>query len=379
MFQRKVGSEAEGSGVLYLALELGWSEWKLAFCVRWGGKARQRTIVARDVEALVEEIRRSQERYGLPTSSRVVSCYEAGRDGFWLHRFLGTIGVESRVVDSSSIETNRRSRQAKSDRVDAQKLLNLLMRNDQEGRAGWSVLRVPSVEEEDGRQLARELEELKAERTAHRNRMRGLLASQGLDLPPQTDFEEKLNAARLWDGTAVPAGLRSRLEREWERLVLLSQQIRFLEEQRRLRLKEPQEPVAQGARRLCELKSIGPNSAWLFSGEFFAWRQFRNRRQVGALAGLSPTPYQSGDRLNREQGISRNGNARVRSMAIEIAWSWLRFQPTSQLSQWFQQRFGAGGSRSRRIGIVALARKLLVALWRYLDQGIIPEGALLKS
>lgn len=379
MSQRMIGAEAESRGVLYLALELGWSDWKLAFSVVGSGRARQRTIAARDLLALGEEIRRSQEKYGLSPSSRVVSCYEAGRDGFWLHRFLLTIGVESFVVDSSSIEMNRRARQAKSDRVDAQKLLTLLMRNDQEGKAGWSVLRVPSVEEEDGRQLARELEELKAERTAHRNRMRGLLASQGLDLSPQTDFEEKLNAARLWDGTAVAEGLRTRLEREWERLVLLSQQIRFLEEQRRLRLQKPEEPVAQGARRLCELKSIGANSAWLFSGEFFAWRQFRNRRQVGALAGLAPTPYQSGDRLNREQGISRNGNARVRSMAIEIAWSWLRFQPTSQLSLWFQQRFGAGGSRSRRIGIVALARKLLVALWRYLDQGIIPEGALLKS
>lgn len=367
------------TGVLYMALELGWSQWKLGFVSEAGQKPRQRTMAARDLAALQGEIGRARARFGLCESSRVVSCYEAGRDGFWLHRYLESLGVKNRVVDSASIEMNRRSRQAKSDGVDVGKLLSLLVRSESGERVGWSVVRVPSVEEEDGRQLSRELETLKQERTAHRNRLRGLLASQGVDLKIRRDFREQLQRVKLWDGSSLGEDLRSRFEREWERLELLEQQIAELEKQRRDRVSKAQEPVAQVAKRLCLLKSIGLNSAWLFSGEFFAWRQFRNRRQIGSLSGLAPTPYQSGDRLHREQGISRAGNERVRSMAIEIAWAWLRFQPRSELSLWFQERFARGGSRSRRIGIVALARKLLVALWRYLEAGEIPAGAQLKS
>lgn len=367
------------NGVLYMVLELGWSQWKLGFASEAGQKPRQRTIAARNVAALQGEIGRAKERFGLSESSPVVSCFEAGRDGFWLHRYLESLGVKNRVVDSASIEMNRRARQAKSDGVDVQKLLSLLIRSETEGRAGWSVVRVPSVEEEDGRQLSRELETLKKERTAHRNRLRGLLASQGIDLKIRRDFRAELQRAKLWDGSSLSEDLRSRFEREWERLELLEKQISDLERQRRDRVSQAQGPVAQVAQCLCRLKSIGLNSAWLFSGEFFAWRQFRNRRQVGSLSGLAPTPYQSGDRLHREQGISRAGNERVRSMAIEIAWAWLRFQPRSQLSLWFQERFARGGSRSRRIGIVALARKLLVALWRYVQTGEIPAGAELKS
>jgi transposase len=367
------------NGVLYMALELGWSQWKLAFVSEAGQKPRQQTIAARDLAALQIEIGRAKARFGLCESARVVSCYEAGRDGFWLHRYLESTGVKNRVVDSASIEMNRRARQAKSDGVDVQKLLSLLVRSETGEGVRWSVVRVPSVKEEDGRQLSRELETLKRERTAHRNRLRGLLAGQGVDLKIRRDFREKLQLVKLWDGSSLSEDLRSRFEREWERLEVLEKQIAGLEKQRRDRIAQAQEPVAQVAQRLCKLKSIGLNSAWLFSGEFFAWRQFRNRRQVGSLAGLAPTPYQSGDRLHREQGISRAGNERVRSMAIEIAWAWLRFQPRSQLSLWFQERFGKGGSRSRRIGIVALARKLLVALWRYLQTGEIPDGAELKS
>ena len=367
------------NGVLYMALELGWSQWKLAFVSEAGQRPRQQTIAARDLAALQREIGRAKTRFGLGESARVVSCYEAGRDGFWLHRYLASIGVDNRVVDSASIEMNRRARQAKSDSVDVQKLLSLLVRSESGEGVRWSVVRVPSVEQEDGRQLSRELETLKRERTAHRNRLRGLLASQGVDLKIRPDFRETLSLVKLWDGSSLSQDLRSRFEREWERLELLDKQIAGIEKQRQDRVSLAQEPVAQVARRLYALKSIGLNSAWLFSSEFFAWRQFGNRRQVGALSGLAPTPYQSGDRLHREQGISRAGNERVRSMAIEIAWAWLRFQPRSQLSLWFQERFGKGGSRSRRIGIVALARKMLVALWRYLETGEIPDGAQLKS
>lgn len=365
---------------LYLALELGWSQWKLGFTTQAGQKPRLRTIKARDLRALGEEIRRAKERFGLPESARVVSCYEAGRDGFWLHRYLVSVGVENQVVDSSSIEVNRRARRAKTDKLDVIKLLVLLMRYDAGEKKVWSVVRVPSVGEEDGRQLGRELETLKQERTGHCNRIRGLLASQGVEVGGgRGGVRRGLEAVRLWDGSALPADLQARLERERERLELLEAQIQALEKQRCERVAQPADRAVEQVRQLLLLRAIGINSAWLFVMEFFAWRQFRNRRQVGGLSGLSPTPYSSGDRLNHEQGIDKAGNARVRTMAIEIAWGWLRWQPQSELSRWYRERFGNGNSRSRRVGIVALARKLLVALWRYLETGEIPAGAELKA
>lgn len=365
-------------GKLYMALELGWGNWKLAFTTQAGEKPRLRSLAARDLITLEQEIEHAKQRFGLPSSAPVVSCYEAGRDGFWLHRYLRGQGVDNRVVDSSSIEVDRRARHAKSDGVDAQKLLDLLVRSAPGQKRGFRVVRVPSPQEEDARQLHRELAALKQERTRHTNRMRGLLAGQGIDLKVGPSFRQELQEARLFDGGPVAAGLRARLERELARLELLCQQICELEKQRRDLLKNSQEASVQQVRQLLLLKALGNNSSWVFVNEFFSWRQFRNRREVAALAGLTPTPYQSGS-SNHEQGISRAGNTRIRSMAIEIAWVWLRCQPRSQLSLWFKERFGAGGRRSRRIGIVALARRLLVALWRYLETGVIPEGSTLKA
>jgi transposase len=368
-------------GTLYVALELSQSKWQLAFTTQAGQKPRLRQIKARDLKSLAEEIRSAKQRFSLSASSRVMSCYEAGRDGFWLHRHLESVGVESRVVDSSSIEVNRRARRAKTDRLDAIKLLSLLVRYDSGEKGVWSVVRVPSPKEEDGRQLGRELAMLKGERTGHWNRIRGLLAAQGIELGSGClgRFQEWLEEVRLWDGSALPAGLRARLERELERLESVEEQIRTLELHRRERVAEAKSREDEQVGQLLLLQGIGMNSSWLFVMEFFAWRQFRNRRQVGALAGLAPTPYSSGDSLHHEQGIAKAGNERVRTMAIEIAWCWLRWQPRSELSKWFQERFGKGNSRSRRVGIVALARKLLVALWRYLETGVLPEGAQLKA
>jgi transposase len=376
---RKQESTTREGGKLYMALELGWGKWKLAFTTEAGEKPRLRNLDARSLETLWQEIDHAKQRFCLDSTAPVVSCYEAGRDGFWLHRWLISKGVDNRVVDSSSIEVDRRARRAKSDGVDAQKLLDLLVRSEQKGqKRPWSVARVPSPQEEDARQLSRELEALKQERTRHSNRMRGLLASQGLDLEVGPHFREQLEQSRLWDGSAVEPGLRSRLERELVRLELLQEQISELDKQRRALLKSSEEASVAQVRKLKLIKALGDNSAWLFVYEFFSWRKFRNRREVAARAGLAPTPYQSGD-SNHEQGISRAGNARIRSMAIEIAWVWVRCQPRSQLTLWFQERFGSGGKRSRRIGIVALARRLLVALWRYLETGTLPEGAMLKS
>ena len=366
--------------VLYLAFDLGRKEWKLAFTVGRGERPRLRTVAAGDLGGLTQEIDRARQRWGVAPESRVVSCYEAGRDGFWLHRYLLSRGISNLVVDSSSIEVNRRARRAKTDRLDAQKLLRLLVRHDlgEEEDRVWSVVRVPSVEQEADRQLHRDWEELKQERTLHRNRIQALLACQGITLRLGADFGDRLEGLALWDGSALPLPLQERLKREWERLKLVEEQIRDLNREKEEAVAGAADASLQQIQQLTTLKGIGVTSAWLFVREFFGWRQFRNRREVGALAGLAPVPCQSGS-TDHEQGISKAGNVRLRTMAIEIAWSWLRYQPTSSLSLWFRERYGPGSRRSRRVGIVALARKLLVSLWRFLETGVVPEGAQLKT
>jgi transposase len=330
------------------------------------------------VEAVLGEIERSRRRFRLPDAVRVVSCYEAGRDGFWLHRFLVDQGIENRVVDSSSIEVNRRQRRVKTDRMDVGKLLGLLMRYEAGDRKAWSFVHVPTVAEEDARQLHRELLNTKRDRTRVTNRIRGLLANQGLEIDLKADVQTQLDQMRQWDGSSLPSGLHARLHREWEKVEFLTRQIQSLQNERRRLVRCGDDPAMQKISQLLTLRGIGANSAWLYTMEFFGWRQFRSGKEIGALAGLTPTPHQSGE-LRRELGIAKAGNRRVRWMAIEGAWAWLRFQPQSALSQWYQERFGGGGPRMRKVGIVALARKLLIALWQFLEKGVVPEGAELKT
>jgi transposase len=237
---------------------------------------------------------------------------------------------------------------------------------------------VPSVEAEDKRQLHRDLETLKQERASTTTRIKGLLSSQGIRLTSLSKFPEQLDALRLWDGSPLPSGLRRRLLRVYAHHAFLSQQIAELEAERRTQLQSAQDASIEKVRQLMSLRGIGINGAWLLVMEFFSWRDFKNRREVGGLAGLTPTPYQSGASA-REQGITKSGNRHIRWMTTELAWSWLRYQPESALSCWFRERFGGGGKRLRRIGIVAVARKLLIALWRFLETGVIPEGAELKE
>jgi len=362
---------------LFLAFELSQAEWKLGFTIGMGQAPRLRTIKARDLAGLQKEIREARIRFGLSAETEVFSCYEAGRDGFWLHRYLEANGVSNSVVDSASIEINRRFRRAKTDRLDVGKLLNMLVRFHQGEQKVWSVVHVPSVEVEDQRQLHRELMALKREQTHHINRIKGLLSSQGIVLEVKKDFLEQLEAVRLWNGAVIAADLHILLEREHERLELVRDQIHRIEVRRKELLRDSNDPAIEQVRCLLRLKGIGMNSAWVDVMEFFSWRAFHNRRELGALAGLTPTPYQSGENA-KERGISKAGNRPVRAMAIEIAWIWLRNQPNSQLSLWYLKRFGKGSRRMRKIGIVALARKLLIALWRYLEYGILPEGAQLK-
>ena len=362
---------------LYLAFELSKEKWKLAFSTGLGQKPRRRTMDAGDLLVLQQEIILAKRRFRLPEAVAVRSCYEAGRDGFWLHRYLLETKTENLVVDSSSIEVDRRAKRAKTDRIDVGKLLNMLIRYHGGEQKVWRVVHVPSVEAEDKRHLHRQLSAFKADRTRHVSRIKGLLATQGLDLPLHVDFLERLEAARLWDGSPLPPGLRARVAREHEALRFVEQQIEALEAERDELIETSDDPSVVKVRQLMKLRAIGPVSAWLFVMEFFGWRQFRNRREVGGLAGLTPTPHQSGEE-SREQGISKAGNRPVRAMAVEIAWCWLRYQPDSELSLWFYKNFGHGGKRMRKVGIVALARKLLVALWRYLETGEIPAGAQLK-
>jgi transposase len=360
---------------LYLALELGWNEWKLAFATAPADAPRLRSIGGRKLDVLQQEIAKAKKRFGLPEDAPVYCCYEAGRDGFWLHRWLEAQGLHNLIVDSASIEVNRRKRRAKNDQIDATKLVSMLLRYHGGEKKLWKVVRVPSPEDEDRRQLHRDLLELKAEQTQHVNRIKGLLAGCGLGVAKiGDDFTKVLTELRQSDGSPVPPEMQQRLRREYERHEFVHRQIRDVENERARRIRTSQEKPLEQVRKLLTLRGIGANSAWLYVMEFFGWRQIKNRRELASLAGLTPTPYDSGD-SSREQGISKAGNRRLRMMAVEIAWCWLQFQPQSGLSEWYQQRWGKGNSRQRRIGIVALARKLLVALWRYLETGVAPAGA----
>ena len=303
-----------------------------------------------------------------------------GRDGFWVHRALATRGVQNTVVDAASIEVNRRRRRAKSDRLDAQALVRLLMCHTAGERGVWHVVHVPSVDAEDRRHLHRERFALTRQRTRRVTRIKSLLALHGVVLPRPRGLPARMPALVGWDGAALPAGVAARLTREWTRLRVLTHDIRTLERERADWLagpEAPQDPVRRTVARLRALRGIGDVTAWLYTTEFFGWRQFHNRREVAALAGLTPTMQASGEAAH-ELGISKAGNALIRALAIELVWRWVRRQPTSVLTRWYRRRFASGGPRQRRIGIVAVARKLLIALWRYLETDVLPEGAVLK-
>jgi len=357
---------------VYMSLDLGDSNWKVTFGD--GRCAPKRHVVAAgDKQALWRCIEVVRARLGLAATAKVHSCYEAGRDGWWLHRWLLEQGIDSIVVDSASIEVNRRARRAKSDRIDGDKLLSMLMRYHGGESRVWSVVRAPSPHEEDERWLDRERQRLSKERNGHANRIRCFLVMNNLRV------RGAIGAGawqRWWTqhcDQLLPR-LRALIERECERLQLVDQQLRALARQQRQEVRQGQQPkVAQ----LATLRGIGLTSAWALVKEIFGWRQLANRRQVGACLGMVPTPYDSGN-SHVEQGMSKTGNTRARSVMVELGWFWLRLQPQSALTQWFNARFAHGSSRMRRIGIVALARKLAIALWHFLEHGVIPEGAVLK-
>jgi len=363
-----------GAATLYVAFELGSTKWTLGFTTAPAQRARVRVMAAGDLRALERELLQAKVRFGLALEAPVRSCYEAGRDGFWLHRWLLTHGVENVVVDSSSIEVNRKFRRAKTDRLDVRKLLTLLWRWTAGERKAWSVVHVPSPAAENDRQLTRELEAVHDDRTRVRNRIHGLLATQGVRLPVDRRFETTLAAVQTGDGRPFPPALRERLLREWAHLQTIETRLARLETTRAERIAHGTDHVAQVARRLLTMRGVGEASAATFSAELFGTRTFQNPRQLGALTGLVPVPYRSDQRV-ADQGISKAGRGSLRGLAIQIAWCWVRWQPDSALTQWFARRFAMAGKRARRIGIVALARKLMIALWRSVEQGVVPEGA----
>jgi transposase len=373
---RPIESTAPTGGML-MAFELGQRSWKLGFTVGMGQRPRVRQIPAGAVGALGTEITRAKKRLGLSADAPVTSCYEAGRDGFWLHRYLVAMGVTNYVVDSSSIEVNRRARRAKTDSLDLAGLLSLLARYALGDQRAWRVVRVPTVAEEDARHLPRTLEALTQDRTRLVNRLKSLLATQGLSLPINAQFLKRLSAARLWDGAPVPPGLQERLTRTWTQLEEVDGQMRDLKALHLTRAEQLPPATSRALAQLLTVRAIGPIGASVLATEIFGWRRIRNGRELGALVGLVPAPYQSGQ-IDYDQGITRAGNAHVRRVMVQLAWGWIRHQPDSALTHWYQQRFGGGGTRVRKIGIVALARRLLIALWRYLETGAVPDGAQLK-
>jgi transposase len=391
---------------LYVAFEMGWSKVKIASSTQAGQKPRIKEISARDLASLKEELIKAKIRFGLPSSAPVVSCYEAGRDGFWLHRWLATEGISNRVVDPGSLKVNRRRKRPKTDRIDAMILLDHLF-DDLAGKKNvWSVVRVPTLEQEERRQLHRELETLLGERTEHVNRIKSVLATLGIKVAKPLasldgGFAAWLESQRLLEtAEQVPGEYRDRLLREYRRWEVVNDQIVELEAEQKRRVAASAEARkekddansnslngskgSKGSKKgdanlekiqkMMRLKGIGIKSSWLLVYEFFGWRTFRNRRQVGSLAGLTPTPYDSGE-TSKELGLNKSGSRWIRTLIVEVAWGWLQWQPHSELTLWFKKRFGEGGTRSRKKGIVALARKLLIALWRWLESDEKPKGA----
>ena len=365
---------------VHLAFELSKAKWKLGVILPDAPKMSRYTIAGGDLEALAARLadaRAKAARTGKPV--RILSCYEAGFDGHWLHRWLTEHGVMNHEIDPSSIEVNRRARRSKTDRIDLDKLMRAFLAHLRGEPRACSVVHVPSVEEEDRKRRTRERERLLKERTAHTNRIKGLLHANGVRnaMPLKPGFVAVLDTLRTGDGRPLPPRLKEEIVREHERLALLNKQLAALEAKSKAELRAATPgSVEAKIMQLIDLKGLGPVGGQGLVNEVF-YRSFDNRRQVGSYFGLTGTPYDSGQ-SRRDQGISKAGNRRARELAIELAWLWLRHQPDSALSRWFRERVRDIKGRIRRIAIVALARKLMVALWRYLETGMVPTGAVLR-
>jgi len=366
---------------VFVSLELSRAKWLITSMSAWRDKMSKHTVDAGDGAALLDRLARLRTEAGqhLGTPARVVVIQEAGLDGFWIHRLLQAGGIESHVVEPASIAVPRRHRRAKTDVIDGEMLVRTLAAFERGEPRVCSMVVAPSPEEEDRRRVSRERRTLIKERIEHANRIKGLLASQGISgcEPMRRSFRDRLESLRTGDGRPLGSRLKAEIGRELDRMDLVLRQIAAVEADRDALVRPDHADAEAPAARLMKLRGIGPEFAavlWL-EGLF---RRFANRRQLAAYAGLAPSPWQSGG-VDREQGIAKSGNPRLRTAMVELAWLWLRHQPGSALSRWFRERVGSERGRIRRIAIVALARKLLVALWRYTTLGERPAGATLKT
>lgn len=366
---------------LYMAFELSLKTWFIAASDRNGMKVCTRKIDARDWGAVEQFIAKAKRTLGLQADAPVFSCFEAGRDGFWIHRALEVRGISNVVLDSASIEVPRGNKHAKTDRIDAKKLLALLLRRSR-GEECVKPCVVPTLEQEDARQTNRERKSLQSQLTSATNQIKGLLTTVGLpDVCGRSLTESGLSELRMWNGEPLGAKLLSRLARAIKIRDEIAEQLAALEREIRRELREQKLAAEHDAQdspavRMMSLVAVGETTATTLANELM-WRKFENRRQVGAYVGLVGVPNQSGE-SGRDGSISKAGNSRIRALAIEVAWLWLRHQPESDLTKWFNEKF-VRGKRHRRVGIVALARRLIIALWRFVKDGVVPQGARLKA
>ena len=369
-------------GAIFVSLELSRSTWLITSLAPGGGeKMSKHSVRAGDGAGLLQRFSQLQEKEEGRTGRHlpIVVIQEAGLDGFWIHRVLEQEGIESHIVDAASIATSRRRRRAKTDRIDGEALVRALLAYKRGEPRVCAMVRVPTPEEEDRRRLSRERKTLTAERVGHVNRIKGLLFSQGVEYEPlHRNRRQRLQALRTSDGRPLPGHLERQIGRELDRLELLLEQIKAVESERDAMLAPAsEEEVPTPAKMLMELKGIGAEFAAVLWSEGL-YRHFDNRRQVAAYAGLAPTPWQSGT-VDREQGVGKSGNPRLRTTMLQLAWLWLRHQPESALSRWFHERVERNGGRLRKTLIVAVARKLLVALWKYVTAGVVIEGATMRT
>src|SRR3984957_11948567 len=368
-------------GAIFFSLELSRSTWLITSLSPGSGEKMSKQVVrGGDVAGLLERFARLREKARARTGKvfPFVVIQEAGLDGFWIDRALQNEGIESHVVDPASIATSRRRRRAKTDGIDGEVLVRALLAYKRGEPRVCAMIKAPTPEEEDRRRLCRERKVLIVERVRHVNRVKGLLFSQGISgyEPLRRDRRRRLDTLQTGDGRLLPDHLKAQVCRELDRLELLLEQIKAVEAERDVLLAAQQVAAPAPAAMLLDIKGIGPEFAAILWSEGL-FRHFDNRRQVASYAGLAPTPWQSGS-VDREQGVSKAGNPRLRTTLIQLAWLWLRHQPDSALARWFHERVNLNGGRLRKTTIV-LARKLLVALWKYVTAGVVIEGAVIKN
>lgn len=374
--QQQVNAQSKA---LYIGFELSKNGWKIALSDGDCDRIRSKRLDSYDFDELEEIIEWANDYFGLAEDFEIFSVYEAGLDAFWLHYVLDKMGFQNVVVDPASIEVNQKKRRRKTDRLDALRMVRHLVRFHGGDSRIWSVCQVPTMQDEDDRRIERELHRLKCEQTGHVNRIKGLLSTQGVPFAKINDeLIEGLDEMVTKGGQKLGPQLKREIRRQYRRLELVRADIKEVAKDRKMLLEQRRdEEKMDKVRRLEMLRGIGEDSAWLLIMEAFGWRTFQNRGQVGAYAGLAPSPWNTGQ-SKRDQGICKSGNKWVRHRMIQLAWLWLQYQPTSELTQWFNDKYGESSKRSKRVGIVALARKLLVRLWRFVEHGEVPNGARLK-